>query len=274
LLIRALIENTSTTGDYKCEHGLSLYIETKKHRILFDTGASGLFAENASVMGIDLSKVDIAIISHGHHDHGGGLKTFLELNSQAKVYIHGKAFEKHYGSRPSGVMEDIGLDEGLLPNERFILTGDRHVIDEELELFSDVRAERFNPSGNADLYMESGGKTSNDDFRHEQNLIISENGKTILIAGCAHKGIVNIVGRFGEKMGCIPNCIIGGFHLFNPSFKKSEDTSVTDAIGKYLLNTNSMCFTCHCTGIESYERLKSIMGDRVKYISTGEKITI
>jgi len=274
LLIRALMENTSTTGNYNCEHGLSLYIETKKHKILFDTGASGLFAENASVMGIDISKVDIAVISHGHHDHGGGLKTFLGLNSQAKVYIHGKAFEKHYGNRPSGVMEDIGLDEGLLPNERFIFTRDSFVIDDELELFADVRPDRLNPSGNKELYICDGEKAVNDDFKHEQSLIVSEGGNTVLIAGCAHKGIVNIVNRFYEKRGRVPEYIVGGFHLTNPSFKKSEDPSVTDAVGKYLLNTNSKCFTCHCTGIESYERLKSIMGNRIQYLSTGEKITI
>jgi 7,8-dihydropterin-6-yl-methyl-4-(beta-D-ribofuranosyl)aminobenzene 5'-phosphate synthase len=274
MIIRTLIENTTSDAEYKYEHGLSLYIETEKHTLLFDTGASSLFADNAAKMGIDLCKVDLAVISHGHHDHGGGLKTFLSLNSHAKIYIHEKAFEKHYGNRPNGVMEDIGLDSSLLPSQRFIFTCDSLVIDDELEIFSEVQPEKLNPSGNSDLYMAEDSKTSNDDFKHEQNLIITENGKTFLIAGCAHKGIVNIIDRFYMIKNRAPDCVIGGFHLYNPSFKKSEDPSVTNAIGKYLISTGALCYTCHCTGLESYERLKQTMGDNIRYLSTGDKITI
>jgi 7,8-dihydropterin-6-yl-methyl-4-(beta-D-ribofuranosyl)aminobenzene 5'-phosphate synthase len=274
MVIWALAENTTSNSALSCEHGLALYIETTKHKILFDTGASRLFADNASVMGIDLSKVDIAVISHGHHDHGGGLKTFLTINSQAKIYIHQNAFDKHYGIIPNDVMEDIGLDMSLLQSERFVFTGDQIIIDDELELFSDVWPIAYYPAGNKDLYMKNDGRIVNDDFEHEQNLVISESGKAMLITGCAHKGIINIVDRFFGGKNTMPECIIGGFHLFNPSFKKSEDASVTDAVGKYLLNTKALCFTCHCTGIESYERLRSIMGDRIRYLSTGQKITI
>ncbi len=274
MIIRALIENTTSDAKYKYEHGLCLYIETEKHTLLFDTGASSLFADNAVKMGIDLGKVDIAVISHGHHDHGGGLKTFLDINTQSKIYIHENAFDKHYGNRPNGKLENIGLDEALHRNNRFVFTGDKNVIDDELELFADVRPERLNPSGNKELYMCDGDKTINDDFRHEQNMIISESGNTVLIAGCAHKGIVNIVNRFFELRGRMPDYIVGGFHLTNPSFKKNEDPSVTDAIANYLISTKSMCFTGHCTGIESYERLKSVMGDKISYLSTGMKITI
>lgn len=274
MIIRALVENTTSDLEYKYEHGLSLYIETEKHTLLFDTGASRLFADNAVKMGIDLGKVDLAVISHGHHDHGGGLRSFLDLNSDARIYLHEKAFDKHYGNRPNGVVEDIGLDTALLPNPRFVFTRDRLAIDDELEVFSEVQPEKLNPSGNKDLYMAEGGKTINDDFSHEQNLIITENGKAVLIAGCAHKGIVNIIDRFYMITGRMPDCVIGGFHLYNPSFKRSEDPSVTNAIGEYLISTGALCYTCHCTGVESYELLKQTMGDYIRYLSTGDKITI
>ena len=77
------MENTTTREDLACEHGLSLYIEANGKRILFDTGASAAFADNAEKLGIDLNQVDLCILSHGHYDHGGGIKRFLEVNDHA-----------------------------------------------------------------------------------------------------------------------------------------------------------------------------------------------
>ncbi|HQO70467.1 MAG TPA: MBL fold metallo-hydrolase, partial [Clostridia bacterium] len=73
MIIKTLVEDTTNKEDLKSEHGLSLYIETSGKRILFDSGASGLFMENAIKMGINISDIDYAVISHGHNDHGGGL---------------------------------------------------------------------------------------------------------------------------------------------------------------------------------------------------------
>jgi 7,8-dihydropterin-6-yl-methyl-4-(beta-D-ribofuranosyl)aminobenzene 5'-phosphate synthase len=122
--------------------------------------------------------------------------------------------------------------------------------------------------------MEYNGEVMSDDFGHEQNLIIDENDKKVLISGCAHKGIVNIFNQYYKDKGSMPDCVIGGFHLYNPSFKISEDPAVTDKIGEYLLSTKAICYTCHCTGIESYERLKRIMGDKLSYLSTGRQIIV
>lgn len=85
--ITTLLENKTTCDALRCEHGLSLYIETAKHKILFDSGASDAFWENAKALGIDLAQVDIAFLSHAHNDHCGGLEAFLKLNDRAKVYM-------------------------------------------------------------------------------------------------------------------------------------------------------------------------------------------
>ena len=82
-----LMENTTCDANLVCEHGLSLYIEANGQRILFDAGQTGAFADNAQNMGVDLSQVDLCILSHGHYDHGGGIKRFLEVNDHAKVYV-------------------------------------------------------------------------------------------------------------------------------------------------------------------------------------------
>jgi len=117
--IITLAENTSVSEAFRSEHGLSLYIETETHKLLFDVGASSLFAENAEKLGIDLSEVDVLVISHGHYDHGGGLKKFLELNDKAAIYINRKAFENHYSKRDQGEAY-IGLDQELFFNNRFV----------------------------------------------------------------------------------------------------------------------------------------------------------
>lgn len=274
MIIKTLMENTSNSQDLGSEHGLSLYIESKQHKLLFDTGASALFAENAVKMNVDLSAVDVTVISHGHYDHGGGLKTFLDINSKAKVYLNKKAFGKYYSNKPNEEKKYIGLDDALLNNDRFIFVGDRLVIDEEIELFSNVKGKRLSPSGNQDLFMKIDEALVHDDFIHEQNLIINENGKMLLVAGCAHNGIVNILEHLRTEKGCMPDYVIGGFHLYNRSTNQNESPTVVSEIGEYLLNTNAKYYTCHCTGLESYKWLKTVMGANIDYLSTGSQLII
>ena len=274
MIIKALAENTSVSDELKYEHGLSLYIETARHRLLFDTGAGSLFTENAGKLGVDLPSVDSVVLSHGHHDHGGGLRTFTAINQSAKIYVRENSFDPYYASKPAGNTEYIGLDTALLPDARFILTGERHVIDETLMLFSNVRGSRFNPSGNADLLKKTDDGFQRDDFAHEQNLVIRENERVALLAGCAHCGIVNILEHLKSEFGLAPDVVIGGFHLFNPNNKQSEDPAVVAGIGRVLLATGAKFYTCHCTGLESYARLKDIMGGGIDYLSGGGEITI
>ncbi len=272
--ITALAENISAVEGLGSEHGLSLFIETGKHKLLFDTGKSSLFAENAVKLGVDLQQVDICIISHGHYDHGGGLRTFLSLNTDSPIFVHQKAFGDYYANRVGAPREYIGLDKTLLPNERFMFSEGYSAINEGLEIFSNVTGQTLVPSGNVDLFEKSGDAFIQDSFAHEQNLIISENGKTILIAGCAHRGIVNIVKSFRALKGKYPDVVVGGFHLYNRASNGSEDEHTVDAIGKYLLSTGATYYTCHCTGIDSFNSLKTVMAEKIEYLSTGNQINI
>ena len=112
--ITALTENITFLENINTEHGLSLFIETDKHKILFDTGQTSLFAENAEKLGIDLATADLCFISHGHYDHTGGLRKFLEINSTAPIYINKFAFEPHF----NGTERYIGRDTNLKDNCR------------------------------------------------------------------------------------------------------------------------------------------------------------
>ena len=117
--ITALVENTSADPRLGAEHGLSLYIETGAHHILFDMGQTALYAANARALGVDLAGVDLAVLSHGHYDHGGGLAHFLAANPGAPVYLSRYAFEPHY----HGSTKNIGLEPALAQNLRLRFTG-------------------------------------------------------------------------------------------------------------------------------------------------------
>jgi 7,8-dihydropterin-6-yl-methyl-4-(beta-D-ribofuranosyl)aminobenzene 5'-phosphate synthase len=201
------------------------------------------------------------------------LKTFLGLNSAARAYLHKEAFGGHFADRPGGVRAYIGLDKMLRSNERLIFCGDYLKIDEELEIFSAVSGNLHSPSGNADLLRYESGKYEADDFRHEQNLIISENGRYCLITGCAHRGIINIIDRFREIKGRSPDYVVGGFHMYNKSRGESEAPEIVKEIGGLLAGYDNVSYhTCHCTGTEAYNALKNVMGGRISHISTGNKI--
>lgn len=256
--ISVLAENTSSDVNIGCEHGLSLYIETCDHKILFDMGQTDLFYENAKKMNIDLSDVDIAVISHGHYDHGGGLRKFLEINDKANIFINEYAFEPHY----NGTEKYIGLDIKLFDNKRIVFTGDLFSIDENLTLYSCNNKDRFFNPGSFGLTVFEDDEFKDDDFRHEQYLNISENGKNVLISGCSHKGIMNIARWFNSDY------IIGGFHFS----KLSLDNTLAE-YAKLLNNYHTKFYTCHCTGVEQYEFMRDYM-DRLEYLSAGTKIEI
>ena len=256
--ITALLENTTSRNDLQTEHGLSLYIETEKHHILFDMGQTGLFAENARVLNIDLSTVDIAVLSHGHYDHGGGLKRFLELNSKAPVYVNRHAFEPHY----NGCEKYIGLDTSLAGSDRLISVDDEFKIDDTLSLYSCNGRERRHDMGSFGLNQMQNGSLIPDDFRHEQYLLIEEAGKRILLSGCSHKGILDIVSWFE------PDYLIGGFH-----YSKLEAGEVLADAAKLLDSYKTKYYTCHCTGVVQYNFMKEHM-QNLHYLSCGQTIQV
>lgn len=256
--ITVLTENISRIDGIGSEHGLSLFIETEEHNILFDMGQTDLFAKNAEALGINLSEVDIAVLSHGHYDHGGGLKTFLDLNGKAPVYICRYAFEPHY----NGTEKYIGLDMTLANNERFIYTSDTCVIGDGMTLYSCNRKERKHDLGSFGLLLKEGDAFVPDDFRHEQYLLLEEKEKRVLISGCSHKGIMDIAEWFRADV------IVGGFHYS----KLPLDEKLAE-YAKYLDSFDTCFYTCHCTGAEQYEFMKNHMS-RLHYLSCGETVTV
>ena len=268
--ITSLVENTTTKG-FPVEHGLSLHIEMNDgRRILFDMGQGTLFATNAKRAGIDPSKADLAIVSHGHYDHGGGLATYLSYPGNTPVYIHKEAFEPHYSLRETG-LHYIGLDPALADNKRLVFCNGQQNIGHELTLFSDVTGNISTPSGNRLLFGPT--REQNDTFRHEQNLIISEDGHDTVIAGCAHAGIVNILHRAEQIIGRPPTHVLAGMHLVKSGLTSAEEDTfiqhLATSLGAYPL---CRFYTMHCTGPEAYHKLKKLLGEKISYLACGDSI--
>lgn len=240
------------------EHGLSLYIEACGKKILFDMGQTDLFSVNAEKTGINLAEVDVAILSHGHYDHGGGLSKFLSINSKAPVYLSEYAFGDYY----NGSEKYIGLDKSLKNENRLIFTGDEYRITSGLCLFSQNKKDRPNYLGSFGLNKLENGTFVPDDFLHEQYLLINENNKRVLISGCSHKGVMDIASWF------TPDVLIGGFH-----FSKIEDKSILDKAVSVLSSYKTEYYTCHCTGVEQYEYMKE-KTNCIHYLSCGDVLHI
>jgi 7,8-dihydropterin-6-yl-methyl-4-(beta-D-ribofuranosyl)aminobenzene 5'-phosphate synthase len=269
-----LIDNRSSSPEFLCEHGLSYYIEANGKKALFDTGASDSFIKNAVRMGIDLAEVDFAVISHGHNDHGGGLRAFFDCNKNAPIYIRANAFGEYYSRRTTGTAY-IGLDKTLKDNARFAFTdGKPLVIAPGFALFTtQIRKEPLY-STNATLKEKRKGVLLPDRFFHEQNLAIEENGKKVLIAGCAHNGILNISDAFQILKGSAPDAVFGGFHLCNPGSGKNESEEAIARLGAKLLSAGAVCYTGHCTGTEPYLLLKKQLGDKLCSFDAGSMANI
>ena len=266
-----LLENTACGEALRHAHGLSLYFETAQTKLLFDAGPNPAFAANAEALGVDLSAVDVAILSHGHYDHGGGLRTFLERNQRAKVCVHESAFGAYYASEPDGTRRYIGIDPALREFEgRFVTTRGVTRIGDELTLFDDVSDDFGSMSASAKLTeLLPDGTHRSDAFRHEQDLLITTEGKAVLVAGCAHRGIVNIRAKAAALLGREPDAVIAGFHLFELPPDDPDTDALIDRTGRALLTGNTVYYTGHCTGDYAYERLEKILGSRLHRIFGG-----
>lgn len=270
--VTSLVENTSRRG-LPVEHGLSLHILLDDGRqVLFDMGQRRLFGDNAKRLGIRLADVDVAIVSHGHYDHGGGLRAFLELNDKAKVYVHRHAFQPHYSLRESG-LRYIGIDHDLATHERVVLCGDETQIGEDMVLFAGVDGQCLMPIGNRLLFGPR--QDVNDDFRHEQSLIIKEKEKTVLFAGCAHGGIVNIMWQGRRVAGSPFTHVFAGMHLVKSGLSEEEEAAFVHSLAREL-TANSPChyFTMHCTGTTQYGLLSKEMGEAISYMACGDRVEI
>lgn len=266
-----LIENTQGSEGCLIEHGLSFYIETKNHRILVDTGASEAFLTNAGILGIDLGKVDMVMISHGHYDHAGGILAFAQRYPDVKIWIQRLAREAYY-HKNERMEKYIGMDPRIkeLPQIEWV-EGNRR-IDDEIFLFGGVTGKRLWPCGNRELKIRRGEEFDQDEFLHEQYVVLEEEGKRVLISGCAHNGILNILDTFRRIYGKDPEAVISGFHMKKKADYSKEELELIGSTALELKRMDTRFFTGHCTGEIPYQVMREVMGEQLTYVHSGDEI--
>lgn len=265
--ITILSDNTPACG-FEAEHGLSMYIENKGKKILVDAGKSSLFVQNAEKLGIKLSKTDVAVLSHSHYDHADGLGTFMELNSNASLYIRREAGEFFYAMHEEG-LRYIGPQKGFLKKYRQrihrVSANLKKLPEYGLILLGHSTPELEAIGDRYELYKESDGKMVPDDFSHEQTVILKTEKGLVIINSCSHAGPVNIINEV-EKLGLKDKiyAYIGGFHLI-----KANDSEILELAEKLKQVSVERIITGHCTGEHAFELLKNELGCKIEQMHAG-----
>ncbi|MCX7882535.1 MAG: MBL fold metallo-hydrolase [Brevinematales bacterium] len=260
-----LVENTTYTPTLSAKHGFSLGFSYNGNWILFDTGPDATLLENASRLHFPLEKVSHLVLSHGHVDHTGGLESLLNTIPPPSLWAHPALLTPKYradgsflGTTLSPPFAEI-INPVTQPTE--ILSGFWVIPSGDIIHEDDTHFEN--------LLVENEGKRDTDTFEDEVSIVIDHGDSLSLFTGCAHRGITNIIETVWKQFHKPFQRVVGGFHLrHTPSHTRHI---LLSRLASYPV---SHYHVCHCTGIEAYHEMKSLMGPRVEYLSTGSTISL
>lgn len=259
-----LRDNSVARDGLKAGHGLSMLLRTAVGSIIFDCGDSAETWENADAMGVDLSEVCCVTLSHGHYDHTNGLPALLQRLGGAMVIGHPAVFEPRWADREGGGREYIGP-----PNTReeleamgaiFELSADSVEVAPDVMTTGEVpRVSDLAPES-PQLLVERDGQVMEDDFVDDISLIARMDEGDVLLTGCAHAGLVNIVARAAELTGRCPVSIAGGTHLA----RETEERIALVAADIYERGVRQVA-PMHCSGERGADLLKQhFAGDTLR----------
>lgn len=265
--ITTLSENTAGPG-FLGEWGLSILVEAEGQRILMDTGASFSALYNAQLLGVDLRKVDRVVLSHGHHDHTGGLREVLRrAGKEMEVVAHPAIWDAKYSRRgPGGVEPGEGVKYVGIPcsrkelenlGARFVLARQPVRLGERILTTGEIPLDTLYEEVDASLLVEDGGKLVPDALADDLGLVLDAEFGLVVITGCAHRGLINILRAARALTGKERiYAVIGGTHLLHAAAERIEHTvSTLGQMGVRKLGVS------HCTGFPAATRLAAAFGD-------------
>ncbi len=268
--ITILIDNNANNG-LVAEHGLSVYVKIGKYQLLIDTGLTGKAFSNAKILGIDVSKVDYLILSHGHKDHSGGLCKFLEINSKAKI-IASKFFTYYdYWSNRGGGWHSLSPDFEIIKNNisRFIFVDENLFINNYIGVVTSKNQKFETPNGNRFLFVNKNGEkfpyTANDELA----LTIKKDKKVAIISPCSHSGLLNISESCCNALNCNAlSLFVGGLHLLD-----GENDDIGLLTTKMLqFYPNIVLYTGHCTGKNACKLFGQFLNNKFHVFASGDVI--
>ena len=274
--IVTLIENTAGRTGILAEWGLSILVEVDGLQVLLDSGESGSVVRNASELGIDLSSIDKIVLSHGHHDHTGGLRELLmAMRKQVEIIAHPDIWDAKYVKRPGEAeYRYIGIpfrrEELESLGASFTLTGepvwisDRIVTTGEIPMLTDY--EKLD----ANLHVKREGTFEPDPLRDDLALVVKGDQGLVLVAGCAHRGIVNTL-RHAQKLTRVEtiDTVVGGTHLIRATKEQIELT-----VAKLKEFRLRRLGASHCTGFSATVMLAQEFGEVFFPNNAGTRLEI
>lgn len=274
--ITVLVENTGPS-EFKIEHGLSLYIEFNDKKYLLDAGPSDSFFKNAHALSIDLDRVDKAVLSHGHYDHGDGFMVFLNQYKDKVVYGAKNIFDDYY-SGSGGSVHYIGLSSKLKQmKNRFNTISKDTKIDEKIYLILDDVSNTKEIGVQKKLYKKVDDVLQPDNFDHELSLVFDTPKGLVICNSCSHAGLESIVDNIKKRLNKPVYAYVGGLHMKSTK-NHIETSSFTEEqiqnLCIFIKKNIQYVLTGHCTGNVSYDLLKKYLKDRIDFLTTGKTIEI
>ncbi len=270
--VTVLVENTARKRGLLAEHGLSVFIETGERRILFDTGQSGIALHNARVLGCPIDKVDAVVLSHGHYDHTGGLKTVLESAGNPKIYAHPAAFKPKYACNEEYVSRPIGFpgtDERFFRNveQQNVPTVEPTRIGEGIFVTGEIpRVTAFEDTGGPFFLDEACSQP--DPLLDDQSFFFETSQGIVVLLGCAHAGVINTLLHIRTLTGHKHiHAVLGGMHLLSASRERMNGT--IDGLRRF---SPDHLGPAHCTGRKATSTLFRAFGKRCAPYLAGTRL--